>query len=121
MKDMQVQIPSFSAAMQTGGATTGTDASAQIERLQKKLREVTEEIKATATDTTTKPKAKEQKLKLLTAQAAALQAQIAALQRQQKQAHAAKTQKAQTALVTAPQATQQSTPGSKGNWVDETA
>jgi hypothetical protein len=118
---MQVQSSSSTPIANSGASSAGNDTSAQIAALQKQLRVVTQEIKVTIADTSMEAKAKQQKIKLLNAQAMAIQTQIAALQRAQQQAQQDNALQAQVSADKTQHSSNKRPEGAKGWLADETA
>ncbi len=82
---MQISRTSSTAAVAPASGSGASGGSSDTAALQKQLRDLTEALKQTSSDTTMNAKAREQKTRLLQAQIQAVQAQIAAIQRQQQQ------------------------------------
>ncbi|MEH3086684.1 MAG: FlxA-like family protein [Xylophilus ampelinus] len=96
-RSMQINsnTPSSSAPVGAAGGGDGIDNGRQIARLQAQLKDVTARIQSLAADDTLEAKAKQQRLKLLQAQAEAIQQQIAALQQASERAAQQAAQRAQ--------------------------
>lgn len=91
---------STSSPRTTSGASSGND----VARLQKQLRELTDELGSVAGQDMD-AKAKQEKVKILQAQIQMVQQQISAIQRQNQQEQANKLQQAQDAKNADTQAT----------------
>ncbi|MBD9390799.1 FlxA-like family protein [Acidovorax sp. ACV01] len=109
----------ISGANSTNAASRGA-ASSNIAKLQKQLRELTDELRGVAGQDID-AKAKQEKIKLLQAQIQMVQQQIAAIARQSQQEQAARQQQAQAtrdpSTKAAPAPTGRRTPG-LGDTVD---
>ena len=85
-----MQVSRASSLTTAGRSTSG--GSSDTAALQKQLRDLTEQLKQAATDSTADSKAREQKVRLLQAQIQAVQAQIEAIQRRKQQEKTESTQ-----------------------------
>ncbi len=82
---MQISRVSSVAAVAPASKASAAGGSDDTAALQKQLRDLTDQLKETSSDTSLNAKAREQKTRLLQAQIQAVQAQIAAIQRQKQQ------------------------------------
>lgn len=82
---MQISRNSSAAAVAPASKPAASGGSDDTAALQKQLRDLTDQLKETSSDTSLNAKAREQKTRLLQAQIQAVQAQIAAIQRQKQQ------------------------------------